>query len=279
MKRVLVLGSAGQVGAALVEYLINQGYAVNGLDMEFDLRDPSNIEQLASHLDNADFCFFLAYDVGGSKYLAERQGSIDYLSNNVKIMDNFATAYSRCQTPPPFIFASSQMSNMLWSQYGVLKRLGEFYTEILGGINVRFWNVYGFESDPEKFHVISDFLISAMNGNDIHMRTDGSEKRQMLHAKDAARALEALMVSFYKLDVSEYYDITSFEWSTISQIAFIIAGMYDVQVYSGTKVDDVQQDAANEPTDLILNYWKPEISLSEGISEVAKRIREAGLVD
>ena len=58
----------------------------------------------------------------------------------------------------PFVFASSQMSNMSYSPYGVLKRVGELYTKSLGGLIVKFWNVYGIEKDMNKAHVITDFI-------------------------------------------------------------------------------------------------------------------------
>ena len=45
--------------------------------------------------------------------------------------------------------ASSQMSNMSYS-HGTLKRVGELYTESLGGLVVKFWNVYGIEKDHIK---------------------------------------------------------------------------------------------------------------------------------
>ena len=58
----------------------------------------------------------------------------------------------------PFVFASSQMSNMSYSPYGVMKRVGELYTQSLNGLIVKFWNVYGIEKDMEKAHVITDFI-------------------------------------------------------------------------------------------------------------------------
>jgi hypothetical protein len=49
----------------------------------------------------------------------------------------------------PFIFASSQMAEMGYSSYGMLKALGEKITD-LGGLVVKFWNVYGYETDEEN---------------------------------------------------------------------------------------------------------------------------------
>ena len=50
----------------------------------------------------------------------------------------------------PFIFASSQMSNMNDSSYGILKRIGEKYTKCLNGKIVKFWNVYGIQKNSIK---------------------------------------------------------------------------------------------------------------------------------
>ncbi len=41
----------------------------------------------------------------------------------------------------PFIFASSQMAEMGYSSYGMLKSLGEKITHDLGGLVVKFWKV------------------------------------------------------------------------------------------------------------------------------------------
>jgi hypothetical protein len=46
-----------------------------------------------------------------------------------------------------FVFASSQMSNMSYSPYGVLKNVGELYTKSLNGLIVKFWNVYCVENE------------------------------------------------------------------------------------------------------------------------------------
>jgi nucleoside-diphosphate-sugar epimerase len=79
-----------------------------------------------------------------------------------------------------FIFASSQMSNMSYSPYGVMKRVGELYTTSLRGLIVKFWNVYGIEKDYEKSHVITDFIRKGFEEGDFEMMTDGTEERQFL---------------------------------------------------------------------------------------------------
>ncbi len=76
-----------------------------------------------------------------------------------------------------------QVKCQIWYiYYGVLKKIGENITKSLGGISVRFWNVYGIEEDMEKSHVITDFIIKGLNKKKIQMLTNGLEERDFLYA-------------------------------------------------------------------------------------------------
>jgi nucleoside-diphosphate-sugar epimerase len=51
------------------------------------------------------------------------------------------------------------MSELYTSTYGNLKLIAERYVNSLeNGIIARLWNVYGFEREKEKYHVIMDFI-------------------------------------------------------------------------------------------------------------------------
>ena len=110
---ITVLGSSGQIGAYLSEYLSKKGHIVR----EFDIVNGSH--QDMTHIPNtylrnsimeSDFVFFLAFDVGGSRYLKKYQHTFDFVNNNTRLMAN---AFGLLQEyDKPFVFASSQMSNM-----------------------------------------------------------------------------------------------------------------------------------------------------------------------
>ena len=171
--RITVLGSSGQIGAYLSEYLSRKGHIVR----EFDI--VNGIHQDMTHIPNtylrnaimeSDFVFFLAFDVGGSRYLKKYQHTFDFVNNNTRLMAN---AFGLLQEyDKPFVFASSQMSNMSYSPYGTLKRVGELYTESLGGLIVKFWNVYGIEKDHNKAHVITDFIRKGFEDGDRHPKVE-----------------------------------------------------------------------------------------------------------
>lgn len=266
----LILGSEGQIGGHLLQYLKSVDEEVIEFDIirtdSEDLRIHDN-PLLHDCVDDCDIVHFLAFDVGGSAYMKKYQNTYEFISNNIKIMNTVFDTLKK--TGKPFLFATSQMSNMNYSTYGLLKAMGEAFTKSLGGVIIKFWNVYGYEKDPEKTHVITDFIIKARNEGKISMRTDGSEVRQFLYGDDCAKCILLLSRIYTDIDRSKPLDITNFEWTSIMEVANIISGEFaDCQVYPADAKDDLQQDKRNEPDPYILNFWKPETPVREGIKKI-----------
>lgn len=260
--RVLVLGSDGQIGKPLVAHLQRGGHIVTGFDNysdpAHDLRLPRVLDSL---LPEIDFVFFLAFDVGGAVYLKHYQDTYDFMSNNIRIMNNTFDSLRRWNTP--FVFASSQMSEMSHSTYGILKLIGERYTRECNGTVARFWNVYGPEKDTDKAHVITHFISMARRG-DIHMRTTGEEMRQFLYVDDCCECLEMMMT------LKENFDVSSFEWVRIKDLALMVAREYGCGVIVGGLVDDVQRSELKDPSRDVLKYWQPRTTLEAGIKHMMK---------
>jgi nucleoside-diphosphate-sugar epimerase len=273
-KTFTVLGSSGQIGAALTEYLRKKNCEVIEFDVvkdnEQDLRK-YNSRHLDSAVAEADFVFFLAFDVGGSRYLRSYQDTYDFVSNNLKLMDRTFDALRKHQTP--FLFASSQMANMSYSSYGRLKGLGETMTRILGGLVVKFWNVYGIEHDLRKSHVITDLIIKAVKTGKIELLTNGREERQFLYADDCSACLHLLAEEHKRVPRDAELHVTSFEWHSVLRVAEIIARHFPgTKIVPGERGDEVQQNARNEPDPFVLGYWKPETSLADGIARIIDKM-------
>ena len=265
--KYLVLGSAGQIGAELCTFLKKEGHEVLTFDIEDDSIQDLRIKGIVDSLvSESDFVMFLAFDVGGSRYLKKYQHTYDFIDNNAKLMVNTFGALKSYRKP--FIFASSQMSNMSYSPYGITKALGESYTRALGGITVKFWNVYGPEHNLEKSHVITDFILKAKDYGNITMMTDGTEERQFLHAEDCSNALMILSQKYNQVDRNKELHITNFEWNTILEIAEIINEEIPCKITPSKEIDTVQLNKRNEPDPYILNFWKPKISLKELVKEM-----------
>jgi len=278
--RITVLGSSGQIGAYLSEYLSRKGHIVR----EFDI--VNGIHQDMTHIPNtylrnaimeSDFVFFLAFDVGGSRYLKKYQHTFDFVNNNTRLMANAFGLLE--QYDKPFIFASSQMSNMSYSPYGTLKRVGELYTESLGGLLVKFWNVYGIEKDHKKAHVITDFIRKGFEDGDFEMLTDGEEVRQFLYAEDCCEGLEAVMKNYDEFYANDPLHITNFDYTTIREVAIIIENEFrligkPVNIIPGKASDTVQLDKRNEADPFIRKYWSPKTDLVTGISKVFEAMKK-----
>ena len=266
---MLILGSSGQVGSHLSKYLESRSYKV----LKFDIAD-SECEDLRlyqntfleSLVQSSDYVYFLAFDAGGSHYLAKYQDTYDFIDNNLKILIYTTDALKKYDKP--FLFASSQMSNMNQSTYGLLKAVGEKFTNSINGRVVKFWNVYGHEKDEKKFHVVSDFIQMAKKYGVIKMKTSGVEMRDFLYADDCCVGLETIMLNHDKFPQHQELHLASFKWNSILEVAEIIAKHFNATVIKGESVDNVQQGIKNEPNRYLLKFWQPSTTLSEGINRI-----------
>ena len=279
-RKILVLGSGGQVGAYLTEYL----RCVDVEVMEFDITNGPDQDmtvipngELEAKIYMADFVYFLAFDVGGSHYLKKYQHTFKFIDNNTRLMANAFGLIEKYNKP--FVFASSQMSNMSYSPYGVLKRVGELYTRSLGGLIVKFWNVYGIEKDMDKAHVITDFIRKGFESGDIDMMTDGTEAREFLYAEDCCEALETVMDEYDNLSCDDELHITTGVYTTVLEIASEIKSLFsgigkEIKITPAQSKDEVQKDARNEPDPYIKEFWQPTTSVKEGLKKVFEEMKK-----
>ena len=273
-RRILILGSGGQIGAYLTDYLNKIGYEV----LEFDVinglhQDMTEIPnpELHRQIMRSHFVFFLAFDVGGSHYLKKYQHTFKFIDNNARMMANVFGLLEKYDKP--FVFASSQMSNMSYSPYGVMKRVGELYTKSLKGLIVKFWNVYGIEKDMEKAHVITDFIRKGFETGVIDMMTDGTESREFLYAEDCCEGLEAVMGNYDRLTSNDELHITTGNYTTILEIAQSIQKLFfnigkEVVIQPAESKDEVQKDAKNVSDPYIQKFWRSTTSVKEGLTKV-----------
>ena len=278
-RRILILGSGGQIGAYLTDYLNKIGYEVLEFDivngLHHDMTEIPNAE-LHRQIMRSHFVFFLAFDVGGSHYLKKYQHTFKFIDNNARMMANVFGLLEKYDKP--FVFASSQMSNMSYSPYGVMKRVGELYTKSLGGLIVKFWNVYGIEKDMEKAHVITDFISKGFQNGVIEMMTDGKEERQFLYAEDCCKALKIIMKKYDQFKSDDPLHITSFKNSSILEVAEVIQDLFleegkQVQIIPSNSTDTVQLDKKNKANTFILGWWQPKTTLRSGIKKIFEEMK------
>ena len=268
----LVIGSSGLVGKAFCKYLLSKKKSVLEWDIkispDFDLRNPNNLSRFQHYIKKSDYILFAAYDIGGSKFL--ESVDITIFTNNLQIMMNVFPF----MTDKSFIFLSSQMSNLPDNKYGISKKVGEIYTQMYKGINVRLWNVYGYESEIDiRSHAITDFIDMGMRTGSINMLSDGQEQRQFIYDSDCAEALFIVFENYDSFKGGETIDLPSGEWIRIKDIAEKISNIItNVSVIPG-KVKIIEN--LREPNyNFFNNYWKPKISIDEGLKLIIDKFKD-----
>lgn len=248
----LVLGSNGFVGSPLCRYLESLGESV----IEFDIKNEKNQDLRHAKLDlsGVDRVYFLAWDVGGSKYLYDADTQLTQFDWNLALLTNVMPQIKDI----PFLFVSSQLSADCDSVYGVQKRLGEVWTRLLNrGVMVRLWNVYGApEPVSRRSHVVADFVYQALTTGEIRMRTTGQEQRQFIHIDDVCRGfVHAFEVPYGK------YDLSPGQWVSILDIAKTISDLTGCRIVPGTN-----QGASQIVSTTSLPGWQASVSIHEGLS-------------
>ncbi len=265
MKTNLVIGSDGFIGTPFCTFLEAKGEKVIRFDIKRTEKEDARSAILP--LREVDMVYFLAWDVGGSKYLYEPKIQKRQFDWNMSLMKNVFDQLEK--EKKPFLFVSSQLSEEVDTVYGVTKRLGEVWTDLLGGRCVRVWNAYGYmEGDDVKSHVISDFIYQALKTKKITMMTNGEEWRQFTHITDLSNAFYmALNSKDLKRTV---YDASSYEWVRIIDIAQMIADETGAQVSPGNKMG---HDPIASPNRGRVPGWLPAIELRNGIHSMVEEAK------
>lgn len=260
----LVIGSEGFIGKVFCNFLINQGEEVVRFDIKRDAAEDARTAKLP--LSDIDRVYFLAWDVGGAKYLYKEDAQLGQLDWNISLLQNVMNQLK--ESKKPFLFISSQLAEEYDTVYGATKRLGEVWTKLLDGVFIRQWNVYGpIEEHSIRSHVVSDFVYQALHDGEIRMMTTGEEKRQFIHIDDVCRAWHTALDK----NLKGKHDVTSFEWVKVREIADIIAKHTGAVVVPGEKVGSTPLT----PISGKIIGWNPTVALEDGLLamvEEAKKI-------
>ncbi len=260
----LVIGSSGFIGGPLCKYLESQNEIVTEFDIQNNRLDDARYREFP--FKNFDRVYFLAWNVGGAKYLYDDNTQFSQLEWNVKLLTNILPQLKRDKTK--FMFVSSHLSDNTHTVYGVTKRLGEIWTSLINGINIRLWNIYGqYESESNKSHVVADFIHQALTKNCIQMLTTGEERRQFIHIDDLVYIMKWLMDN-KKVGT---YDITTNHWITIYRLAEMISDITGCKIQRGFETG---HEVKIEPQ-YLLNNWTPKIQLYDGLQTTIEQYRKS----
>jgi len=151
--KIFITGIAGFIGYSLAEYLIKNGYEVNGYDIYTDYYDVqlkknrfSKIEKNLTDfkISEADIIVHLAAQAG---VLYSKINPFAYIDNNITC---FLHILEMCkETKIPLLYATSSTALDLKSVYGITKKCDEDLAKLYSKnydmkiLGVRFYTVYG----------------------------------------------------------------------------------------------------------------------------------------
>lgn len=299
MKKIMIIGGLGFIGAYLAEGCVKLGHKVTILS-----RSDSKIENIQETKDSVNLIIKDVKDIGkevkGFDYIFDIAGSTD----NYAIIDgkpyrdidmNCTTTIAlleACKKYNPkvrIIFASTFFVNGRVKElpvtpkspcnplglYGATRLAAEHFCHIyynvfdMDIVIVRFTNVFGAREQISKKKAGFNYLIKlAIEGKDIPLYDNGNFIRDYIYVTDVA---DACLVVAEKGDTNKIYYVGRGEAVKFKKLIDIVVK------YTGAKIKPITppdfhkrvgiRDFVCDNSELKKLGWEPKISLEEGIKK------------
>ncbi len=283
MKRVLVTGATGFIGRHALPLLAERGYEVHAVgSADADLLDPAAVDALVDEIRPSHLLHFAWYAVPGKFWTAPENAA--WVEASIRLLRAFADAGGERAT------MSGSCAEYEWGENGVLSerktplRPATYYgackhalATVGGGLAAergfgfawgRIFLVYG--PDEQRGRLVSQIAEALVKG-EAAPTSDGTQRRDFLHARDVAAAFVALLDS----DVEGPVNIGSGNAVPVRQVVSLIAGAAGRPDL--VRFGEIPQRPGDPPlieADVARLRdevgWRPAVSLEEGIRETVE---------
>lgn len=310
--RILVTGGAGFIGSHLCKRLINEGHYVICFDNLFtgkkenvnDLLECSNFEFIVQdvtqpiELDNLDQIYNLACPASPIHY---QYNPIKTLETNVLGAINvleLAKKTGACilQASTSEVYGDPIIHPQKEEYFGNVNPIGiracydegkraaetlffDYHRQY--GVNiklVRIFNTYGPNMQKNDGRVVSNFIIQALEGEDITIYGDGSQTRSFCYVSDLIEGIIKLMNS--DKTITGPINIGNPLEFTVKQLAEIIIDMTKSNskiIYKALPEDDPKKRKPDITQAKCKLDWKPEVGIYEGLENTIKYFKDYSL--
>ena len=228
--RVLITGAAGFLGSHLCDRFLRDGHSVVGLD-NFVTGSPDNIAHLTG---NDSFQFirhniseysYVAGPLDGVLHFASPASPIDYLELPIQTLKvgslgtHNALGIAKAKNARFFLASTSEVygdplehpqRESYWGNvnpigprgvYDEAKRFAEAITMAYHryhGVDtriVRIFNTYGPRMRPRDGRVVSNFIVQALNGENLTIYGDGAQTRSFCYVEDEVEGIYRLFMN------------------------------------------------------------------------------------
>ena len=308
MARVVITGGAGFLGSHLGDALLDRGDEVVAVD-NLVTGDTRNIEHNFGRpgfsFVEADVSNYLwvpgAVDV--VMHFASPASPIDYLEMPIQTLKvgslgtHNSLGLAKAKDAKFFMASTSEVygdplvhpqTEQYWGNvnpvgprgvYDEAKRFSEAMTMAYHthhGLDtriVRIFNTYGPRMRPNDGRVVSNFIVQALQGQDLTIYGDGSQTRSFTYVEDEIRGFLALLDS----DIHDPVNVGNPNEFTISQLAEMVTELIDTGskvTYHDLPVDDPMQRKPDITKAREQLGWEPVVQLREGLGHTIKYFQE-----
>ncbi len=132
----------------------------------------------------------------------------------------------------------------------------------------RIFNTYGPNMDPEDGRVVSNFIVQALQNNDITIYGNGNQTRSFCYVDDLLNGIEALMaLSEANPSPVNIGNPVEFTMRELAQKVLIETGSRSKIIHMDLPVDDPKQRKPDISLAKSLLGWSPEVSLQQGLKK------------
>jgi len=311
VKRVVVTGAAGFLGARLCRRLVADGYEVVGLD-DLSTADGANLAELRSEpafdlvVGDVTEPWALSGPVEKVLHLASPASPRDYQRDPVKTLRTAALGTERALAfagtfGARLVFASTSevygdpavhpQPESYWghvnpigprSMYDEGKRYAEaLVTAWRGQYRVdaaiaRIFNSYGPGMRSDDGRLVPTFVRQALAGEPLTVNGDGRQTRSLCYVDDTVDGLLALAHGA----VAGPVNIGNDDERTVCELATLIvelSGSTSVIERAGAVVDEPRRRCPDLSVATRLLGWRPNVSIEDGLMRTIDHVRQEEL--
>jgi dTDP-glucose 4,6-dehydratase len=305
--RVLITGAAGFLGSHLCDRFLREGHSVVGLD-NFVTGSPDNIAHLVGNdrfqfvRHNISEFTYVAGGLDGVLHFASPASPIDYLELPIQTLKvgslgtHNALGIAKAKGARFFLASTSEVygdplehpqKETYWGNvnpigprgvYDEAKRFSEAITMAYHryhGLDtriVRIFNTYGPRMRPRDGRVVSNFIVQALNGEDLTIYGDGSQTRSFCYVDDEIDGIYRLFMN----GDSQPTNVGNPNEFTVRQLADMVVELTG----TGAKVitqplpqDDPKVRKPDITRARTMLGWEPRISLRDGLVRTIEYFR------
>ena len=305
--RVLITGAAGFLGSHLCDRFLRDGHSVVGLD-NFVTGNPDNIAHLTGNdrfqfvRHNISEFTYVAGSLDGVLHFASPASPIDYLELPIQTLKvgslgtHNAIGIAKAKGARFFLASTSEVygdplehpqRETYWGNvnpigprgvYDEAKRFSEALTMAYHrthGLDtriVRIFNTYGPRMRPRDGRVVSNFIVQALNGEDLTIYGDGSQTRSFCYVEDEVEGIYRLFMNGDSMPTNIGNPV-EFTVRQLAEMVVELTGTKSSIISEPLPQDDPKVRKPDITRARTMLGWEPRVPLSDGLVRTIEYFR------